>query len=89
MKFKHTQGGWNRNIAPVSKYPIIFAGRNSAVAQIVTCTVTAEEAEANANLIAATPDLLEVVAAMANFDGRCNNSALKKMARDALAKATQ
>lgn len=44
--------------------------------------------EANARLIAAAPDLLEVVQAMANFDGRNNNKHLKDMAHTSIAKAT-
>lgn len=41
---------------------------------------------ADIRLRAAAPDLYEVVAAMAKFDGRNNNAALKRMAKDALAK---
>lgn len=47
----------------------------------------AEEAEANANLIAAATELYEVVEAMARFDGRNNNHHLKNMAKAAIAKA--
>lgn len=43
----------------------------------------------DARLIAAAPDLLEVVQAMARFDGRNNNSFLKEMAKAAIAKATE
>lgn len=46
-----------------------------------------EEMLANANLIAAAPELFEVAQAMANFDGRNNNAALKEMARVAVNKA--
>ncbi len=41
-----------------------------------------------AHLFVAAPDLLEVVQAMANFDGRNNNHHLKEMAKAAIAKAT-
>lgn len=54
----HTQGGWGRNIKPASKYPIIYAGRNTHVAQVITRGIPESEAEANADLIAAAPDLL-------------------------------
>lgn len=54
---KHTPGGWGRNIPPATKYPVIYAGRNTHVA-IVKTDLPPEEVEANANLIAAAPDLL-------------------------------
>lgn len=46
-----------------------------------------DEVDANARLIAAAPALLEVVEAMARFDGRNDNTHLKEMARAALALA--
>ena len=60
MTPSHTKGGWNRNIKPASRYPTIFAGRNTHVAYIATRGVTDEEAEANINLIVAAPDLLDI-----------------------------
>lgn len=42
-----------------------------------------------AEQIAALPELLDVVRAMANFDGRNNNKHLKNMAREALAKINE
>lgn len=54
----HTPGGWSRNIKPASKYPIIFAGRNTHVAQVCTSGLTESEVEANCALIAAAPALL-------------------------------
>lgn len=42
----------------------------------------------NAALFAAAPKLLEVVLAMASFDGRNNNKHLKDMAIEALKEAT-
>lgn len=61
---KHTQGGWGRNITPVSKYPIIYAGRNTHVARIITDDVPPDEAEANADLISAAPELLAALKGM-------------------------
>lgn len=49
--------------------------------------VYGENRSADAHLIAAAPDLYEVVEAMARFDGRNNNHHLKNMAKAALAKA--
>ena len=62
MITKHTRERWGRNIAPVSRYPIIYAGRNTHVAQVVTRGLPEAEAEANADLIAAAPDLLAALA---------------------------
>ena len=56
---KHTQGPWHRNIKPATKYNTIFAGQNTHVARLATQGLTPEEVEANCNLIAAAPDLLE------------------------------
>jgi predicted nucleotidyltransferase len=54
----HTPGPWSRNISPARKYPTIFAGRNSHVCTLVSQRRDDAELEANANLIAASPDLL-------------------------------
>lgn len=64
MILKHTQGGWNRNIKPASRYPTVFAGRNTHIARVITDGLTEAEAEANINLIAAAPDLLAALEAM-------------------------
>jgi hypothetical protein len=55
---KHTGQTWHRNIKPASKYPIIFADRNTHVAQAVTRGLSEAEIEANTDLIAAAPELL-------------------------------
>lgn len=55
---EHTPGPWHRNIHPVSRYPIVFAGRNTHIARVITQGLTDSEAEANCDLIAAAPDLL-------------------------------
>lgn len=52
---------WHRNIKPASKYPIIFEGRNTHVAQVLTQGLSEEEIERNCNLIAAAPELLEML----------------------------
>jgi hypothetical protein len=64
---KHTPGGWNRNIPPASKYATIFAGRNTHVCVLSVKGLPDEEVEANANLIAAAPDLLEALQAAAHL----------------------
>ena len=55
---KHTPGPWHRNITPATKYNTIFAGRNTHVARLAVDGLSADEVEANCNLIAAAPDLL-------------------------------
>lgn len=76
MSGKYTQGGWDRNIAPAAKYPIIFAGRNTHVAQLITRGLPAEEQEANANLIAAAPDLLEALRDLLAHEGEISYSGI-------------
>ena len=53
-----TQGGWDRNIKPGRKYPVIFAGRNTHVAMALSKGLPDDEVEANLDLIAAAPKLL-------------------------------
>ena len=59
----HTKGGWNRNIKPASKYPTIFAGRNTHVAAVKTVGLSDDvQIEANINLIVVSaPDMLEAL----------------------------
>lgn len=64
-KAQHTPGPWRRNIKPISRYPIIFAGRNTHVAQVlVSQGMAVGEDEANAELILAAPDLLAALEVM-------------------------
>lgn len=48
---QHTATPWSRNISPASKYPVIFAGRNTHVAQVVTRGLSDEEIEGNCDFI--------------------------------------
>ena len=57
----YTGGGWHRNIPPISKYPVIFAGRNTHIAVVETKGLPIEEAEANARLIAAAPQIAQAL----------------------------
>ena len=59
MATEHTSGPWGRNIKPARKYSTIYAGRNTHVAHLETNGLADAEIEANANLIAAAPELLE------------------------------
>lgn len=95
----HTPGPWTAHTNNNTDYIDIDDARRERVTSV--CLVETDEngdeyisqgdteKKANARLIASAPDLLEVVEAMANFDGRNNNSHLKEMARAAIAKATQ
>jgi hypothetical protein len=82
---KHTQGPWVANKKTNGAFKV-SAGMDICRVYI-NYNQSEFEAKANAVLIAAAPDLLEVVHAMANFDGRNNNQALKNMAQAAIAKA--
>lgn len=83
---KHTPGSWGRNIAPASKYPIIYAGRNTHVARVLSEGLSLEEIEGNANLIAAAPDLL---AALEELRFRADKHGMNTdEANRAIAKAT-
>lgn len=60
----HTKGPWHRNVPPATKYTTIFAGRNTHIARVVTDGgLTPEEVEANCELIAAAPELLNALRA--------------------------
>lgn len=58
---KHTPGPWHRNVPPARKYCVVFSGRNTHVAAVKSDGLTDSEIEANCNLIAAAPDLLEAL----------------------------
>lgn len=60
MKTKHTPGPWSRNIRRNGKFPVIFSGRNNYVA-IAQQQKDGEETEANIDLIASAPELLEAL----------------------------
>jgi hypothetical protein len=66
MSTHHTLGPWGRNIKPASRYPVIFAGRNTHVAQVITKGLPESECEANADLIAAAPELLAALRRIAS-----------------------
>lgn len=74
MESTHTPGPWHRNIAPARKYPVIFAGRNTHVAKIIPTGRDAED-EANANLLAAAPELLAALEAAIDAIGEYETEA--------------
>lgn len=55
---EHTPGPWHRNIKPASHYPVVFAGRNTHVAMVVSNGLPEDEVEANIALVTAAPELL-------------------------------
>lgn len=60
QKQGHTPGPWYRNIRANGKYPVVFAGRNQHVAT-VSQQKDGSETEANIDLIAAAPELLDAL----------------------------
>ncbi len=62
-----TPGPWYRNIRNSGRYPTIFAGRNQHVA-VATPQNDPNETEANIDLIAAAPDLLEALTIIRDLD---------------------
>lgn len=59
---RYTGGEWQRNIPPASKYPVIYAGRNTHV-----CVLSSRpegEMEGNADLIVAAPKVLRALRAL-------------------------
>lgn len=76
----HTKGPWHRNVPPATKYTTIFAGRNTHVARVVTDGGLApEEVEANCDLIAAAPELLNALEAMLDiYGGSYDNECRRK-----------
>ena len=82
---RHTGVTWHRNIPPASRYPTIWADRNTHVAQVIARGLTAEEIEANCNLIAAAPEMLE---ALRSYVELGHSDTAVREARAAIAKAT-
>lgn len=58
MTSQHTPGPWSRNIKPATKYPTLFAGRNTHVCIVSVSGLPPETVEANLLLIRAAPDML-------------------------------
>ncbi|MCA3573115.1 MAG: hypothetical protein IOC86_04310 [Aestuariivirga sp.] len=58
MTSQHTPGPWSRNIKPATKYPILFAGRNTHICTVSVSGLPPETVEANLLLIRAAPDML-------------------------------
>jgi hypothetical protein len=92
----HTQERLHRNIPPITKYPTLFAGRNTHIATVVKpVSMPLEEAEANADRLVtcwnAHDDLLTALVAVRDSgildafrDGEADIVASR--VRDALAK---
>lgn len=85
---QHTPGPWHRNIKPAKKYPIIFAGRNTYIANVYSEEMSTEEMEANANLVRAAPDLLKACVMARSCMRPDDNDATAQALDAAIAKAT-
>lgn len=69
-----TPGPWHHNIAPATKYPAIWAGRNTHVARVDT-SLPADEVEANLRAIVEVPNMIEALRALYtddDGDGYCS-----------------
>jgi len=103
MKTQHTPGPWNLNCLETVRHTIhAHRGHVATVARGTMNEVAPDEIEANARLIAAAPDLLEKLAALADYldevdvqnslacgpAGLERAAALQFIARHAIAKAT-
>ena len=100
---KHTNGPWNKNLTSICGKAIGFHITDSQHGSLrPICefydkrgTMSPEEIEANASLIAAAPELLEALRTIANsepIDGDtivCDFDTLQSVARAAIAKATR
>lgn len=88
METLHTQGTWNavKSVA-VDNFWTVEVRRNSVwYTSVVYVTLNGDQAEANARLIAAAPDLLLIVQDLANRDQFYLGSELSKKVQSALAK---
>lgn len=85
---KHTPGPWHRNIRANGHYPVVFAGRNQHVATATQQTDPAET-EANIDLIATAPELLQALRELieAATHHQADAAAALAQARAAVAKA--
>lgn len=86
IRTKHTPGPWHRNIKPAKKYCTIFAGRNKHICYLDGQVMSDAEAEANIDLIAAAPELLEALKAClphitANGEKYCRDKSLTAIAK--------
>lgn len=50
-KAAHTPTPWHRNIPPAVRYPVIFAGRNTHVAQVIGKSLPYAVVEANLDFV--------------------------------------
>jgi hypothetical protein len=94
MTSQHTPGPWSRNIKPATKYPTLFAGRNTHICTVSVSGLPPETVEANLLLIRAAPDMLAAlwdIVDAEEHDGDasvCDFQTLQAIARAAIARAT-
>lgn len=77
---KYINQEWSRNIKPASKYPVIFAGRNTHIASVSVSGLSEPEIEAHCNLITAAPELLKSLKQLVE---RCNDPAITNILNEA------
>lgn len=84
---RHTPGPWSRNIAPASRYPTVFAGRNTHVAIVTSRGLPESEIEANCDLIAAAPTMLATLKRIRDEWTALDEEAMRELAATAIVKA--
>jgi hypothetical protein len=87
MTTQHTPGPWSRNIKPATKYPTLFAGRNTHICTVSVSGLPPETVEANLLLIRAAPELLAALEALAALPNKHRPEEMWEAARAAIAKA--
>jgi hypothetical protein len=94
MTSQHTPGPWSRNIKPATKYPTLFAGRNTHICTVSVSGLPPETVEANLLLIRAAPETLDAlkgllwaVTGFGDFEAQYPEEYAK--ARAAIARATR
>ena len=92
MNTKHTPGPWHIGVRQPNSDKFIYGKDGTEVANCDRLTNFAHENEANARLIAAAPDLLELVRRMgAHIADQCGEGLVHPLAAEAralIAKAT-
>lgn len=87
METKHTKGDWE---AYYSEFFKTFSIHNDLTSTLIChLNSSSEEAEANAKLIAAAPELLEALIALINANPRGVDKKITNQAIEAIKKATE
>lgn len=90
MKTQHTQGEWKKLMTLKVDQPSCIIAGNKKIANIINAFENRTEAEANAKLIAAAPELLKIVQRLLDNERQYAGAAnLIIDAKEAIKKATE